>query len=203
VTQRAPRIGLTGGIGSGKSTVASMLAQLGARVVDADAIARNCSGPDGGAVNALAQAFGSNILTAAGALDREKMRNLAFSQPDARRRLEEILHPLVRREMLLQADAAERDGVTSIVLDIPLLVEAGTWRQHLDRVLVVDCSKATQISRVLGRSAISVPVIEQIMESQVPRLMRLAAADMVICNEELSLEQLRASVQELAPHFGL
>jgi dephospho-CoA kinase len=154
-------------------------------------------------VDALAQAFGSSILTAKGALDREKMRDLAFSQPHTRRHLEEILHPLVRREMLSQTVAAEHDGAACIVLDIPLLVESGNWRQHLDRVLVVDCSRATQISRVLGRSTISVPLIEQIMDSQAPRLLRLAAADMVICNEAWSLEQLRASVQALAPHFGL
>ena len=151
-SQRIFRLGLTGGIGSGKSTVASLLAARGAAVVAADAIARATTAPHGSAMPAIAQAFGAEFVNAQGALDRERMRALAFSDPDAKKRLEAIIHPLVSQASHDQTTAAIANGHRCIVFDVPLLVESGRWRQQLDRVLVVDCSRETQIARVMARN---------------------------------------------------
>ncbi|QDL36568.1 dephospho-CoA kinase [Rhodoferax sediminis] len=197
------RLGLTGGIGSGKSTVAQILADLGAAIIDADAIARSVTLPAGAAIGPIATEFGSDFITPQGALDRDRMRELAFADASAKRRLEAIVHPLVGQETQRQADAAIRTGRRCIVFDIPLLVESGRWRQHLDWVLVLDCTAETQIERVMARSKLSRSAVEQIIAAQAPRLQRLAAADMVIANDNLPLALLRAQVLQIAPRFGL
>jgi dephospho-CoA kinase len=197
------RLGLTGGIGSGKSTVAQMLADLGAAVVDADAISRQTTAPGGAAIEPIRQAFGPDFITVAGALDRERMRSLAFSDPDVRRRLEQIIHPLVGQETRRQAQMAMEAGHRCIVFDIPLLVESAHWRRMLDQVLVLDCSPETQISRVMQRSGLSRPEVEKILASQAGRSARLHAADVVICNDGASLPELGDLVRQLAQRFGL
>jgi len=199
----ALRIGLTGGIGSGKSTVLQMLAQRGASVIDADAISRATTAAGGSAIPAIAQRFGGDFITAEGALDRERMRAAAYADPQARRDLEAIVHPLVGAESARQVQVALRAGTRCIVFDIPLLVESGRWRQQVDRVLVVDCPAATQIERVVARSALQPAQVEAIIAAQAPSALRLAAADVVIYNEGLSLDQLRAQVDQVARGFGL
>lgn len=197
------RLGLTGGIGSGKSTVASLLAARGAAVVDADAIARELTAPNGLAMPMIADTFGQDFITSAGALDRDKMRALAYSDPTARKRLESIIHPLVARETQSQALIAANDGRACIVFDIPLLVESPTWRQKVDHVLVVDCTPEVQVSRVMARSNLTRNAIEKIMSSQAGRERRLGAADTVIFNVDLSLESLADEVRQISHRFGL
>jgi dephospho-CoA kinase len=197
------RLGLTGGIGSGKSTVARFLAEAGAAVVDADAIARESTAPMGLAMPAIADFFGPDFVTSTGALDREKMRQLIYSEPAARKQLESIIHPLVKLETENQAARATSAGHRCIVFDIPLLVESGTWRRHLDHVLVVDCTPEIQIKRVLVRNQLARAEVEKIIESQATREHRLSAADMVIENDQLSLEELAREVNQLIHGFGL
>jgi dephospho-CoA kinase len=199
----AARIGLTGGIGSGKSTVLAMLQALGAVPVDADAISRATTAAGGAAIPAIAQQFGPEFVTADGALDRARMRERAYAQPESRRALERIIHPLVAAEITRQVEAAEAAGARCIVFDIPLLVESGRWRAQLDRVLVVDCAPETQVTRVVARSALTPGEVRAIIAAQAPRALRLAAADVVICNEGLTLEALRNEVEQAARSFGL
>ncbi|GAB3659780.1 dephospho-CoA kinase [Ramlibacter alkalitolerans] len=197
------RIGLTGGIGSGKSTVLAMLQALGAAAIDADAISRATTAPGGAAIPLIAQRFGADFITADGALDRARMRERAYAQPQARRELEQIIHPLVGAEVQRQVEAAQAAGARCIVFDIPLLVESGRWRAQLERVLVVDCEPETQVARVVARSALAPEEVRAIIAAQAPRALRLAAADLVICNEGLSLEALRNVVEQAARSFGL
>lgn len=197
------RLGLTGGIGSGKSTVAGLLSRQGAAVIDADAISRQATAAGGAAIAPLRQAFGPGLINAEGALDRERMRALAFSDASVRQRLEQIIHPLVGQETQRQADAATRAGARCIVFDIPLLVESKRWRSQLDRVLVVDCHPETQIARVMQRSQLPRAEVERIMAQQAGRLQRLQAADHVICNDGLDLAGLAALVAHSARLFGL
>jgi dephospho-CoA kinase len=197
------RLGLTGGIGSGKSTVAGLLAELGAAVVDADAISRQLTAPGGAAVAEIARQFGAEFVTTAGALDRDRMRALAYADPGARQRLEAIIHPLVGYEVQAQIRAAQQAARRCAVFDIPLLVESGRWRQQLDRVLVVDCSTALQCERVMARSQLPQSSVMAIIAAQASRQQRLAAADLVIFNEGLSLVQLADEVRQLAAGFGL
>ena len=199
----ALRIGLTGGIGSGKSTVANMLVACGAALVDADAISRAVTATGGSAIKEITAQFGPHLIAADGALDRDLMRQLAFDDPSARRRLESIVHPLVGQETLLQYEQAVKAGKTCVVFDIPLLVESGRWRQQLDQVLVVDCSEATQVSRVMVRNGWSRDVVEKILAGQASRGRRLTAADICLYNDGISLEALEAQVRQLAAHFGL
>jgi dephospho-CoA kinase len=199
----ALRVGLTGGIGSGKSTVLQMLAQLGAAVIDADAISRAATAPGGAAIAAIAAHFGSDFITPQGALDRERMRERAYADPAARKQLEDIIHPLVGQESARQVQAALDANVHCIVFDIPLLVESGRWRAQVDRVLVVDCSPQTQVERVVGRSGLKPEEVRAIIDVQASRSRRLAAADIVICNDGLSLDQLRDKVVQTARRFGL
>lgn len=198
MTQPRPlHLGLTGGIGSGKSTVAQMLQDLGAAVMDADAIARSVTAPAGAAMPDIAQEFGAEFLQADGALDRTRMRALVFADPAAKQRLEHIVHPRVGEETRRQTQAALAQGHTLLVFDVPLLVESRRWRQQVHRVLVVDCEPATQIARVVARSGLSHDEVSRIIAAQSPRDVRLRAADWVIYNEGLSLAALRAEVQGL------
>jgi dephospho-CoA kinase len=201
--QVVTRLGLTGGIGSGKSTVASMLAGFGAAVIDADAIARHTTAPGGAAIDSIRDAFGAEFINPEGALDRERMRALAFADTEARKRLEAIVHPLVGLETARQAQSAIDAGHRCIVHDIPLLVESAHWRQRVDQVLVVDCTPELQIERTMQRSGLTRPAIEKIIASQASREVRLSAADMVIFNVGLSLDELALEVQQIARRFGL
>ncbi len=197
------RLGLTGGIGSGKSTVARLLADRGAAVVDADAIARELTAPGGLAMPSIAVTFGQDFMTSAGALDRAKMRVLAYTDVTARKRLESILHPLVGLETQKQAAAAANARRPCIVFDIPLLVESPSWRQKVDHVLVVDCAPEVQISRAMARSHLTRSEVEKIISSQAGREQRLGAADTVIFNVDLSLEELADEVRQISHRFGL
>jgi len=197
------RLGLTGGIGSGKTTVAGFLRDHGAAVIDADAISRQMTGPGGLAITPITQNFGDDYITADGALDRVRMRLASFSDPQARSRLESIIHPLVGQESArLESDAVAK-GVRFIVFDIPLLVESRRWRQRVDHVVVVDCPQQIQIERVMTRSALARDEIERIIASQSPRLTRLRAADVVIFNAGASLDPLAAVVAQVVARFGL
>lgn len=199
----AVRLGLTGGIGSGKSTVAQILVQAGAAHMDADAIARSVTAAGGAAIAAIRDAFGDSLIDAGGALDRDRMRALAFTDATAKKRLEAIVHPLVGLETARQAQQALDAGRGLLVFDIPLLVESGRWRQQLDRILVVDCEPATQISRVTARSGLAAAAVEAIIAAQVPRSQRLAAADCVIYNDGITLDELGRQIRQLAQRFGL
>jgi dephospho-CoA kinase len=192
------RIGLTGGIGSGKSTVAGFWTEAGATVIDTDAISRQLTLAGGGAMPAITAEFGASVVAADGALDRARMRELAFSDPSARRRLEAILHPMIGAITQAQAAAAHTD---LIVFDVPLLVESGRWRARVDRVLVVDCAEQTQVSRVMQRSGWTREAVEAVLKQQASRQQRRAAADAVISNEGLSLDALRAQVLTLAARW--
>ncbi|MEY4122881.1 MAG: hypothetical protein RLZZ457_1719 [Pseudomonadota bacterium] len=190
----ALRIGLTGGIGSGKSTVAQLLAERGAAVIDADAIARSVTAPHGLAMPEIARVFGAEFIDAQGALDRDRMRAHVFANPSAKKQLEAIIHPLVAQQTQAQAQQAESAGHIALVFDVPLLVESGRWRQQVDQVLVVDCLVETQVQRVIARNGLPRETVAQIIAAQASRAQRLAAADWVIFNDQLSLAQLRAEV---------
>jgi dephospho-CoA kinase len=196
-------LGLTGGIGSGKSTVLQMLVARGAASIDADAISRSVTAPGGPAIPHIVQRFGPGFVDAQGALDRGRMREHAYADPAARKQLEAIVHPLVGAEIEHQVQAAAAAGHRVIVFDIPLLVESGRWRRQLDRILVVDCAPETQVQRVVARSGLAPDEVRAIIAAQAPRGLRLAAADLVICNEALNLQELAAEVGQAAATFGL
>lgn len=205
------RLGLTGGIGSGKSTVAALLATRGAVVIDADAISRETTAAGGAAIDALRAAFGAEAITSEGALDRARMRQQAFAAPSVRRRLEAIVHPLVQAQTEARTAAAIAKGATCIVYDVPLLVESSwvkrddgrrPWREQLDRVLVVDCTPATQIARVMARNGLTRADVEAIIAQQARREQRLQAADHVICNEGISVNELESQLADLARLLG-
>ncbi|GKS83347.1 dephospho-CoA kinase [Acidovorax sp. SUPP1855] len=202
-TRPALRLGLTGGIGSGKSTVGQMLADQGAALIDADRLSRQVTAPGGAAIEPIRTAFGDALIDAHGAMDRDRMRERVFTDPAARQRLERIVHPLVALATQEAASRAVQSGAALIVFDIPLLVESARWAQQLDQILVVDCTPETQILRVQQRSALTRETIEGIMASQAPRAIRQAAADMVVYNDGISLQGLRADVLQIAQRFGL
>ena len=198
------RLGLTGGIGSGKSTVASMLAANGAAVIDADAISRSLTAPGGRAMAAIAQTFGPHMIDAQGAMDRQAMRQAVFQDPQAKQKLEAIIHPLVSQITAEQAQAAVQSGHRVLVFDVPLLVESGErWRKQVDRVIVVDCDAETQRQRVMARSGLAAEEIDRIIALQASRAQRLACADLVILNQGLNLSQLESKVAQVAADFGL
>ena len=200
-TSRPLLLGLTGGIGSGKSTVAQRLAQLGAVVIDADAIARSVTAPGGAAMPAIRAQFGAEFVTSDDALDRDRMRERVFSDPQAKQQLEAIVHPLVGEETAHQTLAALALAPPVIVFDVPLLVESAHWRERVDRILVVDCSPATQIQRVVARSALEPAAVERIIAAQATREQRRAIATWVLTNEGLSLSQLHAQIDALMEEF--
>lgn len=194
------RIGLTGGIGSGKSTVAALLVGRGAALVDTDAIARTLTVPGGAAIPALLAQFGPDCIDSAhGGLARAWMRDKAFSDPAVRRQLEAILHPLIRDETEKLASAAP--AAACVVFDVPLLVESGRWRDRVDRVLVVDCPEEVQIERVVQRSRWTPDEVRRVISQQAPRLLRRAAADAVIDNRRDTLDALQAAVDALWRHW--
>jgi dephospho-CoA kinase len=200
------RLGLTGGIGSGKSTVALMLQQLGAAVIDADALSKQVTGPGGVATPLIEKAFGSNMVASDGSLNRNMMRQLILSDPQAKTKLEAIVHPAVGQAIADQQSTAIVTGKKLIVLDIPLLVESGRWRAQLDHVVVIDCLQATQMQRVLARPSSqgwTEQQVQNIMSLQATRAQRLVAADTVIYNDGIDLQTLHTHVLQLAHQFGL
>lgn len=192
----ALRVGLTGGIGSGKSTVAAALARRGALVVDTDAIARQLTAPGGSALGPIAAAFGPQMLDSAGALDRARMRTEVFADPASRLRLEAILHPLIGQEAL--ARAAQAGPSQPVVFDVPLLVESTHWRRRVDRVLVVDCEERVQVQRVVRRSGWGEDEVLRVIAQQAARPARRRVADAVLVNDPaLTLAALDAAVGRL------
>ena len=201
---RASRIGLTGGIGSGKSTFGALLQKRGAALVDSDQIARQVTGPGGAAIAAIVQRFGPEFVDDTGALDRGRMRELAYSTPEARAALEAIVHPLVSLHSSQQAQAAEDAGTRVIVFDVPLLVESGRWVQRLDTVIVIDCPPALQIQRVMSRSGLNRSTVEAILAAQSPRNIRRASADIVVHNgDNCTLADLQKMAEQVATQLGL
>jgi dephospho-CoA kinase len=172
-------IGLTGGIGSGKSLVANLFAERGASIVDTDQIAHSLTGPNGAAMPDILAEFGAHMADSRGAMDRARMRELVFREPAAKRRLEAILHPMIRDAT--EAAAADASGAY-VMLAIPLLVESGAWKQRVSRVLVIDCPEEIQVARVMARNGLAEEQVRAIMAAQVTRAVRLAAADDVIDN---------------------
>ena len=205
VASAAPfRLGLTGGIGSGKSTVAQRLALRGATVIDADAISRSLTAAGGAGLPAIAQMFGDDLIDASGALNRARMRELVFADSTARQRLEGILHPLIADQTRQQYEAAIAAGCKLVVHDIPLLVESKRWWRELDGVLVVDCRESMQIERVRARSGLTHEAVQAIITAQASRAQRLAAADWVLYNDEgITIEALNAFTDQIAAWFGL
>ncbi len=186
-------IALTGGIGSGKSTVAAILGELGARIIDTDAIAHRLTAPGQSGARAVGEQFGADYLRADGALDRDRMRQLVFSDPAAKKKLEAILHPMIRAEVEAAVHAAPAPYV---VIVVPLLIESGAYRDLAQRILVVDCSEQQQMARVIQRNGFTAEAAQAIMASQVSRAERLGHADDVVRNEA-GLAALRAAVVAL------
>lgn len=197
-SQRPYCIGLTGGVAAGKSTVAACLAKLGAEVVDADQIARALTAPQGAALPAVIQAFGSDVIAADGGLDRMAMRLRIFADADARRRLEAILHPLILKRV---RSLLARSRAPYVVLVVPLLVEVWSdYRDLIDRVLLVDCDEALQISRVMQRDGISEALARNMLAAQASRQVRLALADDVLDNGK-DLDALASRVRDLHDRY--
>lgn len=194
-------IGLTGGIGSGKSLVADMFAARGTAVIDTDQIAHQLTAPDGIAVPLIRAGFGDDFITAAGAMDRAKMRERVFADPASKKQLEAILHPLIRIET--ERAAANAQGLY-LMFVVPLLVESGSWKTRTSRILVVDSPEQLQVSRVMKRNQLPEAQIHAIMSTQATREIRLAAADDVIVNDKdvaalvPQVEQLHALYKTLA-----
>jgi dephospho-CoA kinase len=193
------RIGLTGGIGSGKSTFGSLLVERGFAYIDADAISRDLTGVNGGAVTHIQQVFGEDFMAADGSMDRSKMRALVFAQPQAKTQLQNILHPLIRAAIAEQEAAFKVKGKPLVVLDIPLLVESASWPAQLDGVLVVDCSEDRQIARVMARNGWTRAEVQAVMSAQASRQERLAAATWVIDNDSDDIEDLKKQARAWNP----
>lgn len=200
-------IGLTGGIGSGKSTVARMLADRGAGIVDTDALARALTAPGGAALPAIADAFGESAIGADGALDRAHMRSVVFAGPDAtaaRKQLEAILHPLILDHALADARQLMRTRPGwPVVFDVPLLVESGHWAQRVDKVLVVECPPDEQVRRVIARSGWAEADVRRVIAQQASNAQRRAVADAVIVNHAITLDALRAEVDRVWQAWAL
>lgn len=188
----AVRIGLTGGIGSGKSTVCAVLARCGAPVIDTDGIARRLTLPGGAAMPAIQSEFGAAFVAADGSLDRAAMRTAVFADAGMRRRLEEILHPLIGIEVAREAAVAH--AAPAVVFDVPLLVETGRWRALVDRVWVVDCDEAVQVQRVAARPGWDETTARAVVAQQASRAQRRASADAVVDNSTMTLDELARAV---------
>ena len=189
-------VGLTGGVGSGKSTIASMLSGHGAAIVDADTIAHQLTSTGGAAIDALRESFGTKAIAADGSMDRPRMRARVFLDPAARTQLESVLHPMILNAMRECAAELIESGSQYILFVVPLLVETGGWRESVDRVLLVDCSEAVQIARVCARTGIDEKMARKIIATQATRQQRLAAADDVLVNEA-PLDQIAGRVTYL------
>lgn len=186
-------VGLTGGIGSGKTTVANLFAERGAGVIDTDAIAHALTAPGGRAIEPITRRFGPGYITPEGAMNRAKMREHVFALPQAKKHLEAILHPLIRQVCEEQAAAADAPYVLFVV---PLLIESGGWRQRVQRILAVDCPEQVQITRVMARSSLTEQAVRAIMATQASRQARLDAADDVVTNAN-GLDALVPQVEQL------
>lgn len=198
---RPVHIGLTGGIGSGKSTVAGLLVGCGAVLVDTDAIARQLTAPRGLALAEIARTFGPAMIGTDGALARGRMRELVFAEPSAKVRLEAILHPLIGEQARQEAAGAAASSARAVLFDVPLLAESAHWRARVDRVLVVDCTQGTQIQRVVARSAWTPDMVQRVIAQQASREQRRSIADAIIFNEGLSLQELAVQVRRLWGHW--
>lgn len=186
-------LGLTGGIGSGKSTIANLFAEAGASLIDTDLIAHQLSAPGGQAIAPIVQSFGRDYIQADGALDRQKMRELVFSNTRAKQKLEAILHPLIWQQCQDEASLAQG---SYLIFVVPLLVESGRWQQRVHRILLVDCPESLQIQRVMQRNGLSQQQVLAIMQNQASRQQRLAVADDVIVNDQ-PLEFIQSEVNRL------
>ncbi len=186
-------VGVTGGIGSGKSRAAALFAELGADVIDTDDIAHEITAAGGSAMTAIIKTFGAALTAADGSMDRGAMRRLVFENPDARKQLENILHPLIRERARNRVMAS---SAPYVLLVVPLLLETGAYRDLIRRVLVIDCDESLQISRAMRRSNLTADAVRAIMAAQLPRQQRLAGADDVIRNDG-DIAQLRAQVTDL------
>lgn len=193
---RIPLLGLTGGIGSGKTTVSDLLGQLGAGIIDTDLIAHHITAPDGIAIPFIRDQFGVEFIDPSGALNRTKMRALVFEKPEARRSLEQITHPLIRQETIQQALALAKAGKPYLVFVIPLLIESASWQGLLDHIAVVDCPEESQIDRVMQRSHLTRKEVKQILGAQASREDRLSQANTILHNEG-DLAGLNAEVRNL------
>lgn len=192
-------VGLTGGIGSGKSTVAILFKECGAKVVDSDEISHELTLPGGGAIEAIRAGFGDAYIRADGALDRDRMRKLVFANAEDRRRLEAILHPMIRSRMIDRA-GQYATGAPYVLMVVPLLFEGGNYRELVQRVLVVDCDEETQVARTMKRSGMGRQEVNAIMAGQLGRGDRLQRADDVIHNDG-DMEQLRSQVKKLHRNY--
>lgn len=186
-------VGLTGGIGCGKSIASQCFSDLGVHIIDTDVIARTITQSNGQAINAIKNAFGDTYLTKDGSLDREKMRGLVFSDDNARSRLEKILHPIILNETIRQIDQARSSYVIVVV---PLLFETKDYDHIVQRILVIDCDEQQQILRTMARSNLSEPQVKAIMTAQIARKERLREADDIIANNR-DLDYLKAQVADL------
>jgi dephospho-CoA kinase len=191
-----PLIGLTGGIGSGKTAVSNLLGELGAGIVDTDLISHQITAPGGNAIPLIAKAFGADFIDTGGALNRAKMRALVFANPNARQALEKITHPLIQQETAKQALQLAKSGVPYLVFVVPLLLESGSWVSLIDYLVVVDCPEETQILRVMHRSNMTRLDVENILKAQTSRNARLTAANAVIENQG-SMDELKLEVLKL------
>ncbi|AGG32754.1 Dephospho-CoA kinase [beta proteobacterium CB] len=191
-----PLIGLTGGIGSGKTAISNLLGELGAGVIDTDLISHQITAPGGNAIPMIAEAFGADFINPEGALNRPKMRALVFADPKARQALEKITHPLIQQETTKQAFELAKSGVPYLVFVVPLLIESGSWVKLIDYLVVVDCPEEIQIQRVMHRNNMTRMDVENILKAQTNRKVRLAAANAIIENQG-SLDELKSEVLNL------
>jgi dephospho-CoA kinase len=191
-------VGLTGGIGCGKTSATDIFAELGAGVVDTDVISRELTAAGGAAMPQIEREFGAAFVQPDGSLDRARMRELVFADPAAKRRLEAILHPLIREETRRQIEAS---SAPYVLLVVPLLLETGSYSDLTDRVLVVDCDEARQVERVMARSGLTADAVRGIMKAQIGRAERLARADDVLTNDA-DINQLRHEVTALHQKYA-
>ena len=193
-------VGLTGGIGSGKTAVSDLLSQLGAGVIDTDLIAHQITGTGGGAIPLIQEKFGPEYIDASGALNRAKMRVLVFENPKLRRLLEQITHPLIQQKTIQKALDLAKNGAPYLIFVVPLLIESGTWEHLIDYLVVVDCPVETQIERVMHRNNLSRAEVEKILKVQVSRHERNCRANLIIKNTG-DRDSLKSQVENLNEKF--